>query len=310
MTHVERLIDLEARIEAAEPVLVRGERQVVPCVERLELRPRRPAEREAALLARRLQACRIGRHGRPRRRRPIGIEAGLLERVLVDVEHRRRAVERQRQHLPLRRRVITGHRGHVRLRIELLARLGHQLVDRLDRALRVHHRRRAHLEHLHDRRRVLRAVGGDRRGHRLGIRALEDRHDLVVGLFLVEAIGEAVDAIAERTRHRMPPLDFGDGLRGRCASAKRKGDYEAREAPDGVGHELSSWFVRTVRRHGARRGGWDSISLRRARRAPGQPPPTRARPARRGAPCGRRGACRRWGPRRASAGFRTTCRPR
>ena len=119
--------------------------------------------------ARRLDLRRRGHDLGPGRGRAVRVEAGLLEHVLVVVEDRRRAVERERQHLALAGRVVAGDGADVGLGIELLAGLAHHLLDRLDRALRAHHRRRADLEHLQDVRRVACAERRDRGGHRLGI---------------------------------------------------------------------------------------------------------------------------------------------
>ena len=187
-------------------------RQVVPSAEVLDMHPRRPAGGINALLSGGLQLA--GNHCEflPGLRRGA-VEAGLFERILVDVEHRSRTVEGQRQHVAFAVGVIARDRGKIVLRVERLARLLHQLVDRLDRALRTHHGRGPDLEHLQNVRRVAGAERGDRRGHRFGVLSLEDRDDLVFLLAGVEAVGELVDLVVERPLHRMPPLDFGLGSR-------------------------------------------------------------------------------------------------
>ena len=185
----------------AKPFSLVANGSVVPRREAFELHPRLPRGREAARRrSRRLDLRRGGHDFGPRRGRAVRIEPGLLERLPVVIEHRRRAVERERQHLSLGVGVVARHRRNVDLRIELLAGIGHHLVDRLDRALGRHHRRRADLEHLQDRRRAAGAIGGDGRGHRFGIAALEHRHDLVFALALVELLGEIVDAVVVARR--------------------------------------------------------------------------------------------------------------
>ena len=205
---------LNCGVEPVHAVRLGADRQVVPGAEILDVHPGRPAGRVDALLAGRLQLGRSDGELGPGLGRLLGIEPRLLERVLVDVEQRRRTVERQRQHVALAVGVVAGDRGEVVLGIEGLLGFLHHHVDGLDRALGRHHRRRPDLEHLQDVRRVAGTKRGDRRRHRFGVGALVDRDDLVVLLAGVEAGGDVVDAIAQRAGHRVPPLDFGLCLRG------------------------------------------------------------------------------------------------
>ncbi len=209
----------------AEAVVLGRELGVVPGREALELRPALPAGRERALLAARLQLRRGQRHFGPGLRRLVRIEPGLLERVLVVIEDGRRAVQRVRHHLAVRRGVVAGHRGHVDLRIELVAGLAHHFADRHDRAFRTHHRRGADLEHLQDVRRVAGAIGGDRRRHRDVVCALVGRRDLALLLAGVETARQAVDPVAQGARHRVPPLHLGLGQR--AGRAEREHDAAA-----------------------------------------------------------------------------------
>ena len=145
-----------------KPLLLRGELDVVPGREALELRPADPAGGERALVAAGLQLGGGQRHFGPGLRRLLRVEAGGLEGVLVVVEDGGGAVEREAQHLAVRRGVVAGHRRHVAARVELLAGVLHHLADRHDRALGGHHGRGADFEHLQDVRRVAGAEGGDR----------------------------------------------------------------------------------------------------------------------------------------------------
>ena len=221
----------ELGVEAAEAVRLRGERQVVPGGEVLELGPPDPLAAEPARIAGRLELLPRLPHLGPRARGLVGIEAGLLEGVLVDVEDGGRAVEGHRQHPAVRGRVVAGDRRQVGGRVELLAGVRHQLVDRLDRPLGRHHRRRPDLEDLDDVRVLLGPEGGDGPGHRLGVAPLVDRDDLVLGLGLVEAVGEVVHPFAEGRRVRVPPLDLGHGLgpAGPGADDEHQGDERAEQ---------------------------------------------------------------------------------
>ena len=149
------------------------------------------------------------------------LDIRLLELVEVDPHDGRRRVEREGQHLALRGRVVAGDGGQIDLRIELLAGLGHQLVDGLHGAGRGHHGRGADFEHLHDVRGVAGAERRDAGVHRVGIVALVGRDHLVVGLRRIEVGGELDDDVVVGARHRVPPLDFGHGQRRRSRHANR-----------------------------------------------------------------------------------------
>ena len=205
---MQRRVDRELGVHATDAVLLGADGQVVPGAEVLHMHPRRPAGGVDAALAAGLELAGSDAELLPGLGRGVGVQPGLLEGVLVDVEHRRGRIEGHRQHIALAVGVVARHRRDIRLRVEGLARILHQLVDRLDRALGRHHRGGAHLEHLHDVRRIAGPEGGDRGGHRLGVAALVDRHHLVVLLAGIEAGGHLAHAVAERTGHRMPPLDF------------------------------------------------------------------------------------------------------
>ena len=206
-------VDQQLGRQPGEAVLVVGDRHVVPGAEVLDLHPRLPAGRERALGAAGLQLLRVGLEFRPGLRRLVG-EAGLLERVLVVIEDRRRRVERHRQHATLGVAVIEADRRDVGGLVEGRATLFHDLVDRLDRAVRRHQRLRADLEHLHDRRRVAGAKRRDRRRQRLRVLALVDRDDPVVLLLRVEVVGDLRDQFSVRRGHRVPPLDLGHRMGG------------------------------------------------------------------------------------------------
>ena len=170
-----RVIELQLDVEAAKAVGLGGEGQVMKGAVVLDHRPGLPLRREPALGAARDQLLAELAHLVPGLGRRVGIEAGLLEQLLVPVEHRGRGVERHRQQLAVGRRIVAVDRTDIGLGVERLLGIGHQLMHRIDRALGRHHRRGADLEDLHDVRRLLGAEGGDRRGQGLGVRALEDR---------------------------------------------------------------------------------------------------------------------------------------
>ena len=105
------------------------------------------------------------------------------------------------------------------------------------------------------------AIGGDRRGHRLGIGALEHRHDLVVVLRGVEIGGDLVDALAVDRGHRVPPLQFDRlrrGLGERQAQPSRKSD-------DGNHYSFHNYAPRPVRYVYALYGAADCQSAMTAR---------------------------------------------
>jgi hypothetical protein len=114
----------------------------------------------------------------------------------------------KRQHLALRCRVVAGDRGQVVVRIERLARILHQLVDRFDGALGAHHGRGTDLEDLQDVRCGAGAECCDAGIHGVGIAALEGRDHLVVLLAGIEVSRELVDDVVVAAGHRVPPLDL------------------------------------------------------------------------------------------------------
>ena len=194
-------------------------------------------DRQRALVAAGLELGGRKRDLGPGGWRFAGVDAGGLEGVFVDVEHRRRAVEREAQHLAVRRRVVAGHRRDVGSRVELVASILHDLSHRHGDALAGHHRRSADLEHLQDVRRLAGAIGRHGGGERHVVRALVGRHDLVLFLAGVEILGQVVDPLVVDGRHRVPPLDFGLSLRGaRCGQTGQSGCSE-----EGVSaiHEIS-----------------------------------------------------------------------
>ena len=231
MAHVQRRIDEHPGVVAAHAVALRGEFDVVPGREALELRPAHPARGERTGMPTRLELGGGLRDFDPGLRRLVRIEAGGLEGVLVVVENGGRAVEREAQHLPVGRRVVAGDGGHIGPLVELHAGVGHHLADRHDGVLAGHHRRGADFEHLQDVRRVTGTEGGNRRGHRFVVRAFEGRHDLVVFLAGVEILGQVIDPFAQSAPHRVPPLDFGLGLHrhGECRRQGKNGKFHAHD---------------------------------------------------------------------------------
>ncbi len=243
---MQRAIEHQARVGAAEAVVLGRVQRVVPGREAFQVDPALPVGGVGAVAARGLDLGRILHHLGPGPGRLLGIEAGLLEGVLVVVEDRGRAVERERQHLALGGRVVAGHRGDVDLLVELLAGFLHHGGHRLDRALGAHHRGGADLEYLQDRRGAAGAEGGDAGGQRLVVVALVDRHDLVLGLAGVELAGNLVDLVVQRALHCMPPLDFDGGMGGtgggqRGHGGSRGGELDGDGA--GVGHRRLSSFI-------------------------------------------------------------------
>ena len=208
MAHVQGGIERQAGIQAIEAVALGREFDVVPGRETLELRPADPAGGERALVTGGLELGSRQGDFRPGQRRLFRVEAGRLERVLVVVEHRGRAVEREAHHLAIGRGVVTRDCRHVGLRVKLEAGIAHDLGHWHDRALAGHHRGGTDFEHLQN---VGRIAGTERshgRRHRLIVGALEGRHDLEVFLLLVEVLGQPVDPLSQRTAHRVPPLNF------------------------------------------------------------------------------------------------------
>ena len=230
--HAELLVDQELDVETVEAVPLGGEGLVVPGVHVLDHGPRGPARREAALgRARGDDLLRVVLDLLPGLRRLRGIEPGLLERVLVVVEDRRRGIERHGVEIAVLR-VVADHGRDEVLPLDRDLLLLHQLVDGVDGA-REQHGLGADLEDLHDVRRLLLPVGGDGGGQRLGIRALAERLDLVLRLALVELLHQLVGGVVELPGHGVPELDLGLRVRGR----RREGDGgEQGAGPGGRSH--------------------------------------------------------------------------
>src|SRR4030095_16354403 len=98
-----------------------GERNVVPGAEILDLHPGLPLAGEAALVARRQELLGILLHLVPDLGRLVAREAGLLEGVLIVIEHGRGGVERHRQELAVGRRVVTVERRQIGVWVNRLA---------------------------------------------------------------------------------------------------------------------------------------------------------------------------------------------
>ena len=201
---------------------------VVPGREALELGPALPAGGERAAHARGLELGGGQRHLGPGGGRLVRVEAGLLEQVLVVVEDRGRAVEREAQHLAVRRGVVAHHGRDVGLGVELVAGVGQHLADRHHGALGGHHGGGAHFEHLQDVRRGAGAERGHGGRHGFVVGALVGGHDLVVLLAGVEAGRQVEHPVVQAAGHRMPPLDFdlGPGRAGKrqCGEAGGEGE--------------------------------------------------------------------------------------
>ena len=206
---MQRGVERQPGIRAKHAVALGGKLGVVPGTEALELGPADPAGGERTLVSGSLElGCGIG-HLRPGFGWFFGIQASGLERVLVVMENGCGTVEGETQHLTVRCRVIASHCRNIGIGIELDARLFHDIRHRHDCPLAGHHRRRSHLEHLQDVRRVTGAERGNGRCHGLVITALERRNNLVFFLAVVEILGEIIDPLAQCTPHGVPPLDFG-----------------------------------------------------------------------------------------------------
>ncbi len=229
------LVEDELGAEPAEAVGQRADRLVVPSREVLDVDPALPGRGEATRVAGFLQRQRCLLEFRPGRGRRLRVEPGSGERVLVVPEHGRRAVERHRQHQAFGRRVVAGHRLQVGARIERLAGVLHQLVDRIDGTLGTHHGGGADLEDLDDVRLLARPERGDRRRHRLCIGALEGRDDLVIVLGGVEVGGDLLDPLAVGTPHGVPPLDLCLGHGGAAGAHGGNRQNGGREV--GLSHE-------------------------------------------------------------------------
>ena len=160
---------------------------------------------------------------RPGGWRLVGVNAGGLERILVEVEDRGRTVEREAQHLAVRRRVIAGHGRNINRGVKLVTGVRHHLADRHDGALAGHHGGGADLEDLQDVGRIAGAKRRNRRRHGFGIATLVRGDYLVLFLAGIEFLGQVVNPLAIDGSHRMPPLNFGLGL-GRHGESRCKGN--------------------------------------------------------------------------------------
>ena len=239
--HMQGRVELQLGVEAVDSVRTGCQRHVVPHRELLDVQPGDPGAREAALvIASSLELLGGGEDIRPGLRRGLGIKPGLPERIVVDPHHRRRGIEREGQHLALRGRVIARHRRQIGLRLELLARIGHQLVDRLHRPLGRHHRRRADLENLNDMRRVAGTERRDTRVHGIRIGTLVTDDDLVVLLGGVEILGELDHHVIVGASHGVPPLDL-DLREGRGTRKRGKGEKGRAERATS-NHENLPWI--------------------------------------------------------------------
>ncbi|MNV31447.1 hypothetical protein D3C71_1227560 [compost metagenome] len=200
----------------------------MPQREAFQLRPADPASGERAAVAAGLELGRGGKHFGPGLGRLVGVQAGLLEGILVVIEHRRGAVERVAQHLAIGRGVVASHSRHVLGGVELEAAVVQYLGDGHDGALAGHHGGGAHFKHLQDVGGVARTEGGDGACHGFVIRALVSGHDLVLGLAGVVLLGQVIDPVAQCCAHRMPPLNLNLlrlGLR-RCADRQGNGSAD------------------------------------------------------------------------------------
>ena len=227
---MQRRIGYQAGAGAAKTIALAGKQGVVPGREAFQLHPGHPGGGQRALFASGLQLLGGGFHIGPGLGRLVGVQASLLEGVLVVIEHRCRAVERERHHLPIGRRVVTGHGRDVGAGVEMCAVLLHQRLHRLHGAFGGHQRGGGHFLALQDVRGLARTEGGDGGGEGFRVLALVHRHHLVVGLLAVEVFGQVIDPGLQGTVHRMPPLDFGDGkCRRRGAQAQAGGQGQVAE---------------------------------------------------------------------------------
>ena len=215
MPHHVRIVEGQFGIEPAETIGPGCQRQIVEGGKILDMDPGRPGSGEPAGRAGGAQALRGCAEFVPGLRRRFRIEAGGAEQVLVVVQNRRRDVERERQHVTGDVGIIAGHGRQIRFRRERLRLLAHQFEHRIDRALCRHHGGGRDLVDLDDGGLASRTECEDRRRHRLGVVALVGRHDPVVGLRRIEIGRQLFELLAELPGHRMPPHDFGGGLRGR-----------------------------------------------------------------------------------------------
>ena len=142
MLHENRRVDLQLDIRAGDAVLVGAEGKIVPGGEILGMDPGQPGRGDTA--GRRPAGLDLpGRlpDFRPGLRRIVDVEAGLLENVLVVIEDRRGRIVGEGQHRAVRLRIVGDDAGQILALVEGRAAHGQDFRDRLDRALRAHHRR-------------------------------------------------------------------------------------------------------------------------------------------------------------------------
>ena len=225
--HLQWSVEFERGVEAIKAIGLGRERYILPGRQLLKIDPGDPGVGKAAgRVTGGLQFLGVLEHLRP------GLwnlgNVGLLQRILVDPHDSRRRVEGERQHLALGGRVVTGDGGQIGLWVELLAGVGHQLVNRLHRAGRCHHGCGPDFEHLQEMRRVAGAKRGDACVHRVGIAALVGWQHLVIGLRGVEFLGQLDDHVIIRASHRMPPLNLSHRVSGRGGERKRDSNCRGR----------------------------------------------------------------------------------
>ena len=207
MLDLHRSIEFQHRVKTVETIGLGCKRHIVPGRQLLEIDPARPRIGKAAgRVTGSLQLLGVLEHLGPGLRN-VG-DASLFQSVQVDPHHGGRRIEGKRQHLALRCRVVASDGRQVGLRVELLAGLRHQLVDRLHRARRRHHGGGADLEHLHDGGRIAGAKRRDAGVHGVGVTPFVRWNHLVVALRGVEIVGELDDDFIVAAGHGMPPLDF------------------------------------------------------------------------------------------------------
>ena len=226
MIDVDRRVDLQLRRATGEAVLVGRPRNVVPGGEVLEMDPGQPGRRVAA--GRRtafLDLLGVVPHLIPGLGRRVLVQPGLLEDILVVIKDRRGRVVGEGQHGAVGLGVVGDDAGQVLALVELEARVGQHVRDRLDRAFGRHHHAGADVEDLDDVRRLAGAEGGNAGVQRLGIGALEDGNDLVVLLAGVEVLGNLVDHLGIGAGHGVPPGDLGHG-KGRGGGKQGQGGGE------------------------------------------------------------------------------------
>ena len=167
----------------------------------------------------------------PRRRALLGVEAGLLEGVLVPVENDRRALERHAPGLAAGAAVQHERLVEAVEPLPVVGALG-DVVDRHDRLFvdeREHVGREQHREL-----RRLAALGRRQRLHdRLLVGARVDRVHLHVGVLLAEVGSHLVDRLRHRAADgdRVVEVDLGDLLRRRRQRRGDGGDGREGDAP-------------------------------------------------------------------------------